>query len=131
MYIIKAAVEYVGVPYVIHGRDLSGWDCWGCVSVLRDRLFGKPTPSWVDAYNAVDFQQPDKIADIISERMEGWRPVEERPGAVLLFRTLGAACHVGLYLERGQFIHALHKCDTVIVPLDSWKGRLVAAYDTE
>lgn len=131
MSIIKAADQYVGVPYVIHGRDSAGWDCWGCVATLRRVLFDKPTPSWAEAYNAVDFKKVEKIESLIRERMEGWSKCEIKPGAVLLFRTLGAECHVGLYLEQGQFIHAMGGCQTVIVPLESWKGRFVAAYDTE
>ena len=131
MSIIKDADQYVGVPYVIHGRGPGGWDCWGCVAYLRGALVGRPTPSFEEAYNAVDFSQPAKIAEIIRERMEGWKQVDIRPGCVLLFKTLGAECHVGLYLDKGLFIHALGSARTAIVPLENWKGRFVAAYDTE
>lgn len=131
MDIIKAADSYVGVPYRIHGRDTSGWDCWGCVRFTRRELFGKESPSWSDAYNAIDFRQPEKLETIIKSHMDGWSQVGVSPGVVILFRTFGRDAHVGLYLGKGLFIHALHNCATAIVPLEDWNHRFVAAYDTE
>ena len=132
MSIIKSADEFVGVPYVVRGRDVRGWDCWGCVCYLRNHLVGKSTPSWEEAYTGLDVKSPERVAELIQERMAGWQQVEvPKAGSVLLFRTLGADSHVGMYLEKGQFIHSMVGCQTAIVPLENWKGRFVAAYDTE
>lgn len=131
MDIIKAADQFVGVPYRIHGRDPTAWDCWGCVRYIRQELFGKSSPSWTEAYTALDFKSLDKVEETIRGHMDGWTKTEVKPGAVLLFKTLARDAHVGLYLDKGLFIHAMMKCQTAIVPLEDWKNRLVAAYDTE
>lgn len=131
MDIIKAADRYVGVPYRIHGRDLSGWDCWGCVRFARQELFGKVSPSWSEAYNALDFRNPEALESIIKAHMDGWREVSITPGAVILFRVMNRDAHVGLYLGKGLFLHTLYNCETAIVPLEDWNHRIVAVYDTE
>jgi cell wall-associated NlpC family hydrolase len=132
MSIIKAADRFVGVPYVVHGRDPRGWDCWGCVCYLRNELLGKPTPSWAEVYNALDFKNTEKLAQAIKERMGGWHRYDTpKTGHILLLKTLGVECHVGLYLDKGLFIHACNGCQTAIVPLENWKARFVGSYDTE
>lgn len=131
MSIIKAADRYVGAPYKPRGRDPNGWDCWGCVRWCRKEFFGKESPSWEDAYNAVDFTNPEIVERVIRSHMEGWSEVPVRPGVVLLFRTFNRDAHVGLYLGDNQFIHTLYNCLTAIIPLEDWKHRLVAAYDTD
>ena len=133
--ILEKASAYVGAPYRLRGRTPLGWDCWGCVAALRAELFGRPTPSWAEAYSPLDGISPTRLAQtverLITERLSAWRPVQPRPGAVALLTIFGRPAHVALCLNTVDFIHALGGCDTVIERLDGprWAPRLLGCFD--
>jgi len=97
--------DYVGVPYVVNGRDRNGWDCWGLVlAVYRDRL-GVELPDW---------RRPEPFGLVAQVRAfgEAWRDVQAGAQAIelttpeplaiaLVARTAGAPHHVGVVAGRG------------------------------
>lgn len=122
----------IGVPYRLRGREPeTGWDCWGCTRYVREHRWQRPSPSWSDAYDAALAASPAAVEATIAERLGGWYQTDLVEGAALLFRVFGRAAHVGTYLGRGMFLHALAGCETAVEDLDSgrWKGRLVSAYE--
>lgn len=38
--------DYVGVPYLVNGRDRSGWDCWGLIVVAFKEQRDIVLPDW-------------------------------------------------------------------------------------
>lgn len=96
-------------------------------------MFGLQSPDGSELYQALEVREPSKVEAIFAAQMAaGWRPVDLRPGAVLLFEVFGRAAHVGLALSRRDFIHALEGAETAIVRLDDrWSSRLRGAYDTD
>lgn len=38
------AEAYVGIPYLKHGYDREGCDCWGLVCLVMDEVFGRDLP---------------------------------------------------------------------------------------
>ena len=129
------AAPFVGAPYRLRGRTPAGWDCWGCVSHLRDVVFSKPTPSWVEAYSLEDganaVRLAERVEQLVRERLSAWTPVEPRSGAVVLLSFFDRVAHVGLMLTDKVFIHALHGCETVISQTTDprWKSRVRGYYD--
>lgn len=127
--IIRAG-EFVGVPYRLHGETPEGWDCLGLVKYLRRELFGLDTPPWSAPYGMAEALGAKAADDKIRAGLAQWERVEVRPGAVLLFRRFGHACHVGLALGHGQFIHAEQGTATALLPLAGrWETRILGAYD--
>lgn len=121
---------WIGVPYVNKGRSPeTGWDCWGCCRHVRREVFGVDSPSWAEVYEA-GLSTPE-LEEVIRQRLRAWRKAELLPGAALLFRMFGRNVHVGVYLGRNQFIHALQGCETAVEDLTQprWKGRLVSPYE--
>jgi len=85
-----------------------------------------------DFYTSADAMHPDTVEALIRRRLDDWRPVPVRPGAVLLFSIFGRAAHMGLVLTASDFVHSLAGQDTTILRLDdpSWSRRIRGSYDT-
>ena len=124
---------WVGVPYQLHGRELSGWDCLGCVSHGRRELFDLPTPGLCEArYSRRDAARPAVVEGMIGDRLPLWVPVDRRAGAVGLFDSFGRPAHVGLFLDRDHVLHCEPDLGTVIQPFRAeLKERLRGIYDCD
>lgn len=119
---------YVGVPYLINGRDRKGWDCWGLVlAVYRDRL-DTELPDWRRGGNL-------GLAEQIRAFDAGWRQVEKGCHAMPLRFPMDYAVgvvlnmarphHVGLSIG-GGVLHAARYTGTVWEP----RARFLKAYPT-
>jgi len=87
---VKIALRQVGVPYRYGGATPSGFDCSGLVHYAYAGT-GKYLPRTTTAL------------------WENTRPVatdELQVGDILFFRVAGKVAHVGMYIGRGQFVHA-------------------------
>lgn len=83
--------DLIGIPYKLHGRDLNGLDCYGLVIEVEKRFGHNLKDLYTEAYSScieglVKCDKPD-TSDII------------------LFFKNGRCCHIGVYLEKDDFIH--------------------------
>lgn len=85
-----------------------------------------------DFYTTTDLRSPETLERLVLERITAWRPVEARPGAVILFEVYRRPVHVGLVLSRSDFVHSYGGQETTILRLDnpSWSDRIRGYYDT-
>jgi len=107
--------QYIGVPFRDHGRDPSGWDCWGLVCWCLRHHFGLSVPSFDDEYESA--LQPSSVRRVISKHKPEWGKVElgdERPGDVLLLRMDGVPIHVGLCIGKPLVLHVLPGPNTIV-----------------
>lgn len=134
---LELATPLVGVPYRLHGLDLQGWDCRGCVAWARRSIFGKESPGFLHHFPELSGLGPGALAaamqGLIAERIGAWSVVGPMPGAVVLLNLFGRPCHVGLMLDHVHFLHAMHGAGTVIsrTDRDHWsaKGRVKGYFD--
>jgi cell wall-associated NlpC family hydrolase len=85
-----------------------------------------------------DFRTPESIvameAVILAEK-GAWRsyPVCSEsflPGRVLHLSVKGVACHVGMIIDRGRFIHTWSGVGSVLIePISRWERKIVGVYD--
>ena len=123
---------YVGVAYAWRGDAPPAWDCWGLYRYCLGRHFGRPDlPDFAGVRTeAAGSTREARFAAqeaAITENRAGWlRLSAPIPGAAVLFLIGGRPLHLGLYLGRGQFLHADRKTDTVVEDLDApeWRHRL-------
>ena len=146
---MAALVEaYCAVPYKAHGDALDGWDCRGCVRHARAELFGLESPGMGrDFYSTLDVRDLAAVESMMAARMGLWRPLvlfedepgpvraravgSLRPGAVILFRVFERDAHVGLLLNRRDFLHTMAGQQTTVTRLTDWARRIRGAYDTD
>ncbi len=101
--------DYVGIPFVDHGRDHSGCDCWGLVRLVMAERFGIALPSLADGYASTSEHR-----QVLQRLIAGQAPVlgfaqvdldRVQPGDVLVIRQMGADCHVGLMVTDHLVLH--------------------------
>jgi len=125
--------NYIGIPFVAHGRDRTGWDCWGLVHVVLAERFGVHVPSYVGSYASTNDQ--DGLGRLIRSRMTPWHEVtgREHAGDVALLRVRGAPMHVGLVVAKGWMLHVEEGVDSMVERTDGprWVKRLIGVYRHE
>ncbi len=114
----------IGIPYIEHGRDYSGADCWGIVFLFYRDILKRPIPSYVAEMQARSFHRRDIGALIEDERAEHWVEVPEPAhGDVVLMRTGRAESHVGIYLKGARILHSEGEPGSYIVRADDMRIR--------
>lgn len=92
--VVKAAMRYIGTPYVWGGSSPLGFDCSGFTSYVYKQVLGITLPR-------VSYQQGNGGQGVSKDQM--------RPGDLVFWdnssRNNGAD-HVGIYIGNGKFIAA-------------------------
>ena len=102
--LIKEAKSHLGEPYRLGGMSTDGWDCSGFVLTL-----------YADCLNVA---LPHKSAKMFEEGFP-LSVSRGRPGDLVFFKPKhGRPSHVGIYIGRGEFIHATKSGGVIISSLD-------------
>jgi len=119
----------IGVPFLDHGRDFQGWDCWGLVVRAYRECFGVEVPGYEDvsALNSKD------AGELFEFHKKSWTEVpahQEHPGDVILLRHGSWPCHTGLIVKAGLMLHVDMGIDTCVESYVSgvWKKRVIGIY---
>jgi cell wall-associated NlpC family hydrolase len=108
----RSALRFLGAPYVFGGTTAAGFDCSGFVQHVF-ALLGIGLPRTADA------------------QYDAGRPAVggPRPGDLVFFDTYGGVSHVGIYLGRGEFVHASTSHGVTVSHLSEsyWAARYVGA----
>lgn len=130
---LEAAGPFVGVPWRPRGATPSGWHCGGCVAYLRRLIWGLESPGLEGlGVTPAEVRSVDRVEELVLAGVQAWRPVECRPGAVILFEVRKRLAHVGLVLSATDFVHSFGGEETTILPIDRrpWSARIRGFYDT-
>jgi len=101
------AGEYVGIPFVEHGRTRRGCDCFGLYRLALGEKFGKWLPEWKDGYD--DFKDSGNLARLIDDGLSLIQaaPVEKPiVGDIVQVRYFGDGQHIGMYVGDGMVLHS-------------------------
>ena len=129
--------EFISIALTVKfkdkGRDYTGWDCWGPLYLAYRDILGIQLPSFIDDYvNAGDTQASRRVInDLILSQKHNWDPVTFPEALdVVLFRFGDTETHLGLMINKTQFIHCEKKINTVIERINSviWKKRIEGIY---
>lgn len=121
------AGHYIGLPFLDHGRDRMGLDCWGLVRLVMAEQFGIALPSYTHEYQRTT--QIEKIAELIDRESKKWKTVQ--PGneicgdaAILLIR--GKPSHVGMVMGDSTMLHIEFGINSCLENYSNnrWDGRV-------
>lgn len=122
----------IDVPFLVGGRDWSGWDCWGLVFIAYRELFGIDIPSLSDEYDEkLSFAE---LNTLVNTQKPLWNSVEQPMfGDVRLFKVSRYQSHVALVLPWRSMIHTTQGVGTVVERLDviTWAKRHVEYFRHE
>lgn len=120
--------KYVGLPFVAHGRDRNGCDCYGLVRLALMENFGITAPLYL-GYDDPNLKM--HTANYIDTVKTEWFQVPtEKPGDILLLRVAGVPCHVGLVIVPGQMLHVMEGIEASIESYNApgWRRRIEGFY---
>ena len=122
-------LKVMGVPFVEKGRDYSGLDCYGLVRLSYHEIFGVDLPDYRDQYEDTGNSRDSRLAlsELIAMKKRKWEPVAKyQPMDVALFNLGGMPIHVGIMIDKKNFLHCEKKIGTVIESISSlaWNRRL-------
>ena len=107
-FILKA----IGVPFVEHGRDYEGWDCWGlCIRAYKDVL-GVNLPD----FSYTDTQEYRALKNSFETRADGfWQRSQPGNMSVACIYRRGLVIHAGLSFGK-KILHVEKGIETCLEP---------------
>lgn len=90
--------EYIGIPYIINGRDKNGLDCYGLVYLIEKEYFHKDLPE----FSNISLGNDSEI--LIAENkplLEATKVDKPKDGDIVLLFIQGTPSHVGVYFDNG------------------------------
>lgn len=100
----------IGVPFLEHGRDYDGWDCWGLVIAAYRDVAGVAVPDYT--YQTVSDYRA--LARLFTDRGgASWHPVAiPAPMAVACIYRRGRVIHAGLVVPGRRIMHVEQGIET-------------------
>jgi len=128
----KTASDFVGIPYVAHGREYAGADCWGILFLFYRDMLGTPVPAYSAEMDAREFRHRDIGPLIAEEREKNWRQVDTPVfGDCVLMRAGRHDSHVGVFLGQGRMLHSEGPDDPSVIQRIGdmrWRSRISGFY---
>jgi len=123
--------RFIGIPYVPHGREYTGADCWGILFLYYRDVLGTPVPAYSAEMDAREFRH-QAIAPLMAvEREKLWQQVDTpQPGDGVLMRAGRHDSHVGVFLGQGRMLHSEGPDPSVIDRIGDmrWRNRISGFY---
>lgn len=112
--LMQAYRDWEGTPYQLGGQSKKGVDCSLLVNAIFDNYFDIDLPTNTRAQLNVG---------------DGIRRAGVRTGDLVFFRTGRKTLHVGIAVNRGEFLHASTSNGVMISKLGNsyWRNRFLAA----
>ncbi|MBB3396881.1 NlpC/P60 family protein [Rhizobium sp. BK060] len=123
--------KFIGIPYVPHGREYKGADCWGILFLYYRDVLGTPVPAYSSEMEAREFNRCGIAPLIGEERERRWHQVETpQAGDCVLMRAGRHDSHVGVYLGQGRMLHSEGPHPSVIDRISDmrWRNRISGFY---
>lgn len=114
--------KYMGIPWRMCGHGFDGADCWGLVRLVLEAEFGVTLPTHRGLYDQYD---EDSVDTLVRQEIQEWNKIScrhkldgghcnfcgidsrtPREGDAVLFNMAGTLSHVGIMLNRVQFLHS-------------------------
>ena len=97
--------DLLGIPFVLHGRDKRGYDCYGLVLEVAKR-FGHNMVDLYKEYSENNERDLDDNSHNIIYASNLVKTEKLTSGDILLFYDKkGRVCHIGVFLKNNDFIH--------------------------
>lgn len=119
-----SVAPYIGLPY-----KPTTMDCWQLIRKFAKEQLSLEYPDFLYDVEGMLDQSAEHIKNetTLGKR---WKKVDiPTLGDVIIFRMRGIACHCGVYIDDGNFLHTLKGRESSYESLNSyWKQSVVAFY---
>ena len=119
------ACQYIGIPFVEHGRDHEGCDCWGLYRLIMAEQYGLDLPSLGETYDKSNRAEAAHSIRNNGTSTDNWLELPqgaEKLSDLLLMtgmyhadgRWHKAEMHVGFVITPGVILHIEQGKDSVL-----------------
>lgn len=119
---MPSIADYVGIPYVLHGRDRQGADCYGLVCLVYKEMLGIVLPEYT-------YQDRQDGGALIDAQRQLWRELENpEPYCVAVVRS--DPMHCAVVIDADRMVHTYSGASSVVVRYRTphWKPRILGFY---
>lgn len=111
--------KYVGIPY----------EKTNCLQLVR-QFYMRELHIEVKQYYEGSTPTPEVAEGLISSNKGEFTRVEGEPefGDIVLIRLMGMECHMGIFIQKGTFLHALKGVGSAVERVEKYKHRIVGFY---
>lgn len=124
------AAEYVGLPFLDHGRSREGLDCWGLARLVLMEHYGIRLPDFGDLYGSSVDRAIAGAFEASTAEHDWVRHDAAREGDVVLLTTGGVPMHCGLVIAPPYMLHARPKVGSCVESYERayWSRRIGGFY---
>jgi probable lipoprotein NlpC len=101
------ASQYIGIPWVDKGREMSGCDCYGLLRLVKGKESGVWIPSYAEEY--VTAKDLEEISALIRGKIRrDWEQIdakEAQPLDALMITQSGEPYHPGVVVKPPYFLN--------------------------
>ena len=123
--------DYLHLSYIKEGRSFLGVDCYGLCWLYSKFSLKKILPTMLGE----EIFTPESTVESIDKNKIVFLQVNiPRKGDLVLFRIMGHATHIGIFIDNNKFLHILDEKNPPkieSVTSDKWLNRLVGIYRYE
>jgi cell wall-associated NlpC family hydrolase len=120
----QAIIPYIGIPY-----EKGTMDCWQLIRKFAREQLNLHYPNFMYDIEHITEESAEHIKHETSLGRRWIKVIDPVIGDILIFRLRGLACHTGIYLGDGNFLHTLQGRESSFESLGSyWKQSLVGIY---
>ena len=133
MDVAEFVERVMSMEFTPRGRSYEQGDCWAVVWLLWRDVLGRELPEYNTGYASAGASDVDRslVGRIMARESAKWRKTEHPClGDVPLLRCSGRACHVGVMINRRQFLHIEDRRGAMVERLSSpiWSRRCEGVY---
>jgi cell wall-associated NlpC family hydrolase len=111
--------RYIGIPY-------SSLDCWGLVKLFYIEQFDIKLQTYYDSPPRNKEIQSAIIQSNLGDFLKTDKP---KFGDIVLIKLLGVPSHVGIYIDKANFLHTNEKVNSVLDKFSKW-GKSIDSFYT-
>ena len=121
--------KYIEIPFVNGGRDFSGCDCFGLISLIYANELGIKLFDY-----KISCEEASRISGEMERQKVSWEALEEAKAPCILTVRMDAdpsfTNHIGFVFKPGCFIHTTKTMGVSINRYDShlWKRKISGFY---
>lgn len=110
--------KYIGIPFVLGGREYTGCDCYGLVRLFYEDYFNIILPKY-DLYKQFDSILLYTLIDCNKSLLDFEQIDKPEFGDVGLYNFYGNPTHLTIYIGNDKILHIMRGTDSVIEKYNS------------
>ena len=123
--------KYIEIPFLDHGRNFDGCDCYGLVRLIYKEEFNQKLPLFFEYSDSNSREEIQELIDVNKPLLNAKQLEEPTYGCIVVLNMRGFATHMGVYIGNNMIIHILKGANSLCERLNSprLKSRLEGYYE--